>query len=512
MGAEAITRRRGGTQGRHHERGSTPIVQRRPVVRRITDYEYFTEAGLERIHQASMTILEEVGIDFRDAIALDAWRKAGAKIVGERVHIDRGLMMEILSHAPSEFVQHARNPERNVTVGGRNTIFVPTYGSPFVRDLDNKRRYGTLEDLRNFVKLTYMTPNLHHSGGVICEPVDVPVPKRHLDIVYSHIKYSDKPYMGIVTAPERAEDCVKMARILFGDEFIDAGKTVMTSIVNCNSPMVWDESMLSALRVYARANQAVLVTPFIMAGAMAPASTAGAIAQLNAEALAGIAYGQLERPGSPMVYGSFVTTVSMQSGAPMMGTAEPAMMIYACCQLARRYKLPVRTGGMLNGSKVADAQAAYESIQTMIPTLMAGTNFVMHTAGWLEAGLSAGYAKFMLDADQLASLQIFAEGPDLSDEALALEAVREVGPGGHYLGCAHTQRNFKTAFYTSTIADNNSFEQWEAEGARDANQRAADRARKVLQQYEAPPLDPAIDEALLDFIARKKTGLPDTVR
>ena len=305
-----------------------------------------------------------------------------------------------------------------------------------MRDLDNKRRYGTLEDLQNFVKLAYMTPNIHHSGGVICEPVDVPVPKRHLDIVYSHIKYSDKPYMGIVTAPERAEDCVKMARILFGDAFIDAGKTVMASIVNCNSPMVWDESMLSALRVYARANQAVLVTPFIMAGAMAPASTAGAIAQLNAEALAGIAYGQLERPGSPMIYGSFVTTVSMQSGAPMMGTAEPSMMIYACCQLARRYKLPVRTGGMLNGSKVADAQAAYESMQTMIPTLMAGTNFVMHTAGWLEAGLSAGYAKFMLDVDQLASLQIFAEGPDLSDEALALEAVREVGPGGHYLGCA----------------------------------------------------------------------------
>lgn len=510
--AEALTRRRGGTQGRHHERSGTPIAQLRPVNRRIPEYAYFTEEGLNRIHEASMTILEEVGVEFRDPVALEAWKKARAKIVGERVHIDRGLLMELLSYAPAQFVQHARNPQRSVPVGGRNTIFVPTYGSPFVRDLDNKRRYGTLEDLQNFVKLAYLSPNIHHSGGVICEPVDVPVPKRHLDIVYSHIKYSDKPYMGIVTAPERAEDCVSMARILFGNDFIDAGNTVMASIVNCNSPLVWDETMLSALRVYASANQAVLVTPFIMAGAMAPASTAGAIAQLNAEALAGIAYAQLVRPGSPMIYGSFVTTVSMQSGAPMMGTAEPAMMIYACCQLARRYKLPVRTGGMLNGSKIADAQAAYESMGTMIPTIMAGTNFVMHTAGWLEAGLSAGYAKFMLDVDQLASLQIFAEGPDLSDEALALEAVREVGPGGHYLGCAHTQRNFKTAFYTSTIADNNSFEQWEAEGARDANQRAADRARKLLAQYEAPPLDPGIDEALRDFIARKKAGLPDNVR
>lgn len=510
--AEAMTRRRGGTQGRHTERTGTPIVQLRPVTRRIPEYAYFTEEGLDRIHEASMTILEEVGVEFRDPVALEAWKKARAKIVGERVHIDRGLLMELLSHAPASFVQHARNPQRSVPVGGRNTIFVPTYGSPFVRDLDNKRRYGTLEDLQNFVKLAYMTPNIHHSGGVICEPVDVPVPKRHLDIVYSHIKYSDKPFMGMVTAPERAEDCVAMARILFGNDFIEAGNTVMASIVNCNSPLVWDETMLSAMRVYARANQAVLVTPFIMAGAMAPASTAGAIAQLNAEALAGISYAQLVRPGSPMIYGSFVTTVSMQSGAPMMGTAEPAMMIYACCQLARRYKLPVRTGGMLNGSKVADAQAAYESMGTMIPTIMAGTNFVMHTAGWLEAGLSAGYAKFMLDVDQLASLQIFAEGPDLSDEALALEAVREVGPGGHYLGCAHTQRNFKTAFYTSTIADNNSFEQWEAEGARDANQRAAERARKQLAQYEAPPLDPGIDEALKDFIARKKAGLPDNVR
>ena len=510
--AEAMTRRRGGTQGRHHERGSAPLAQLRPVNRRIPEYAYFTEEGLDRIHGASMTILEEVGVEFRDPVALEAWKKARAKIVGERVHIDRGLLMELLSHAPASFVQHARNPERSVPVGGRNTIFVPTYGSPFVRDFENKRRYGTLEDLQNFVKLAYLSPNIHHSGGVICEPVDVPVPKRHLDIVYSHIKYSDKPYMGIVTAPERAEDCVSMARILFGNDFIDAGNTVMASIVNCNSPLVWDETMLSALRVYARANQAVLVTPFIMAGAMAPASTAGAIAQLNAEALAGIAYAQLERPGSPMIYGSFVTTVSMQSGAPMMGTAEPAMMIYACCQLARRYKLPVRTGGMLNGSKIADAQAAYESMGTMIPTIMAGTNFVMHTAGWLEAGLSAGYAKFMLDVDQLASLQIFAEGPDLSDEALALEAVREVGPGGHYLGCAHTQRNFKTAFYTSNIADNNSFEQWEAEGARDANQRAAERARKLLAQYEAPPLDPGVDEALKDFIARKKAGLPDNVR
>lgn len=509
--AELATRRRGGTGGRRAERAGAPIVQKRYITRKIPIVELLDAAGLELIHETSMTIIEEIGIDFRDAPALAAWKQAGAEVRGERVRIPRALLLSLIAQTPREYTQHARNPERSVVIGGRNTVFAPTYGSPFVRDFENRRRYGTLEDLRNFVKLAYMTPNLHHSGGVICEPVDVPVPKRHLDIVYSHIKYSDKPFMGIVTAEERAEDTIKLVRVLFGDAFIDAGNTVLTSVVNCNSPMVWDATMLSALRVYARNNQAVLVTPFIMAGAMAPASTAGAVAQLNAEVLVGIAYAQLVRPGAPMVYGNFVTTVSMQSGAPMMGTPEPAMMIYMTTQLARKYGLPVRSGGMLTGSKIADAQAAYESVQTMIPTLMAGTNFVLHSAGWLEAGLAAGYGKFMLDADQIAMLQIFAEGPNLSEEGIAMEAIREVGPGGHYLGCAHTQRNFKTAFYTSPIADNNSYEQWEAEGAKDANRRGTERAQSLLRQYEAPPLDPAIDEALQDFIARRKSDLPEGV-
>ncbi len=512
MTESALHKRRGGTAGRHKAEAEAPLVQRSQIRRRIPRYELLDAEGIERIHATSMTILEEIGIDFRDEIALAAWKKAGADIRGERVHIDRALLMDLIAKAPARYTQRARNPARNVEIGGENTVFAPTYGSPFVRDFENKRRYGTLADLENFVKLAYLTPDLHHSGGVICEPVDVPVPKRHLDIVYTHMRYSDKPFMGIVTAEERAEDTLELCRILFGADFIAAGNTVLTSVVNCNSPLVWDQTMLSALRVYARANQAVLVTPFIMAGAMAPASTAGAIAQLNAEVLAGIAYAQLVRPGAPMVYGSFVTTVSMQSGAPMMGTPEPAMMIYAVAQLARRYNLPVRSGGMLNGSKIADAQAAYESLGTMIPTLMAGVNFVLHSAGWLEAGLAAGYGKFMLDADQIAMLRIFADGLDLSDEALALEALREVGPGGHYLGCAHTQRNFKTAFYTSTVADNNSFEQWDAEGAKDANRRATEKAQALLARYEAPPLDRAIDEALRDYIARRKRDLPDGLR
>ena len=504
-------RRTGGTVGRRAARAAAPIVQKRYITREIPLYELIDAAGVELIHEHSMTILEEIGVEFRDEGALALWRQAGAGVEGQRVRIPRELLLEKLAQAPAEFTQAARNPERSVVIGGRNTVFAPTYGSPFVRDFDNVRRYGTLQDLRNFVKLAYMTPELHHSGGVICEPVDVPVPKRHLDIVYSHIKYSDKPFMGMVTTPPRAEDTVRMAEILFGKDVVGP-QTVLISVVNCNSPLVWDAAMLGALTVYARHNQAVLVTPFIMAGAMAPAATAGSVAQLNAEVTAGIAYAQLVRPGAPMVYGNFVTTVSMLSGAPMMGTPEPAMMIYVTAQLARRYGLPVRTGGMLTGSKVADAQAAYESMATMLPTLMAGANFVLHCAGWLEAGLSAGYGKFVLDADQIAMLQVFSKGLDLSEEGLAMEAVREVGPGGHYLGCAHTRRNFKTAFYLSKVADNNSFEQWEAEGAHDANARAVEIAKRMLDQYEPPPLDPGIDEALRDFIARRKAELPDAVR
>jgi len=511
-GADGEAARRGGASGRRTARANAPLIQKRYLTREIPLYELLDPAGVELIHDQSMTILEEIGIDFRDEAALGLWRRAGAEVTGERVRIPRQLLLEKLALCPCEFTQHARNPERNVVIGGRNTVFAPVYGSPFVRDFDNRRRYGTLDDLRNFVKLAYMTPCLHHSGGVICEPVDVAVPKRHLDIVYTHMRYSDKPFMGMVTAPSRAEDSVRLAEILFGPAFV-AKNAVLLSVTNCNSPLVWDATMLGALTVYARANQAVLVTPFIMAGAMAPAATAGSVAQLNAEVTAGIAYTQLVRPGAPMVYGNFVTSVSMQSGAPMMGTPEPAMMIYMTAQLARKYGLPLRTGGMLTGSKIADAQAAYESMATMIPTLMAGANFVLHSAGWLEAGLTAGYGKFVMDADQVAMMQTFAAGPDLSAEGLAMEAIREVGPGGHYLGCAHTRRNFQSAFHRPEVADNNSFEQWEADGASDANARAVEIAKRMLARYDefAPALDPAIDEALQDFIARRKRELPDAV-
>jgi trimethylamine--corrinoid protein Co-methyltransferase len=486
------------------------------ITRKIPYYEVLGTEGLELLEHNADTILQEIGIDFRDdPEALQLLKEAGADVQAERVRFPRGLCRTIVSRsAPREFTQHARNPAHTVIMGGNRTVFAPAYGSPFVRNLDEGRRYAKIEDFRNFVKLAYMATSIHHSGGTICEPVDLPVNKRHFDMVYSHMKYSDKPYMGSVTHPERATDTVEMTKILFGEDYLDAAtgkpKTFITSLINANSPLTWDSTMLGALKTYARANQATIVTPFILAGAMSPVTVAGTVAQTLAESLAGMTLAQLVNPGAPVIMGSFASSLSMQSGAPTFGTPEPALVLYAMAALARRLGVPFRSGGALCASKIADAQAAYESANTMIPTALAGVNFVLHTAGWLEGGLSMGYEKFMMDVDQAGMMHTLLAGVDLSDNGQALDAIREVGPGKHFLGCAHTQANFQTAFYRSPLADNNSFEQWDAEGAADMNKRANAQWKKQLAEYEAPPMDPAVDEALLDYMNRRKASFPDS--
>ena len=480
------------------------------IDRKIPYFEVLNDEALETIEYNAETVLEEIGIEFRDfPEALELLRNAGADIDGERVRFPRGMCRSIIrASAPSEYIQHARNPDRNVVIGGDRTVLVPAYGSPFVRDLDDGRRYATLGDFQNFVKLAYMSPGLHHSGGTVCEPVDIPVNKRHFDMVYSHIKYSDKPFMGSVTHPERAEDSVAMAKIVFGDDFVEEN-TVMTSLINANSPMTFDATMLGAATVYARHNQATLISPFLLAGAMSPVTVAGTVIQILAEALAGIAYVQLVRPGAPVIFGTFAAAVSMQSGAPTFGTPEPSLIVYAAAQLARRLGLPFRSGGGLCASKIADAQAAYESANTLQTSALAGGNFMLHTAGWLEGGLAMGYEKFIMDADQANMIAKLLEGVDMSDNGQAMDALREVGPGSHFLGATHTQANFETAFYRSNTADNNSFEQWEIEGSQDAAQRANRIWKQMLDDYEPPALDPAIDEALIDFINKRKSEFPD---
>ena len=321
---------------------------------------------------------------------------------------------------------------------------------------------------------------------------------------------SDKPFMGSVTEPSRAADSVEMCEILFGKEFV-AENTVMTSLININSPLTFDSVMMGALEVYAAANQAAIVSPFIVGGAMAPVSVAGTLTQVLAEVLAGVAYSQLIRKGAPVVMGAFVTSIDMNSGAPTFGTPEAAQITYGVGQLARRLGLPYRSAGSFCGSKLPDAQAAYETANTLNGGLLAGVNFMLHAAGWLEGGLVASYEKFVMDADQLGILHRLAEGVAVDESAQAMDALREVGPGGHYLGCAHTQANFKTAFWRTDLLDYKPFETWDEEGARDTQALASARVTKLLGDYQQPGMDPGTAEALAAYVARRKEELPDTL-
>jgi trimethylamine--corrinoid protein Co-methyltransferase len=501
--------RGGGGSARRAERTAVHFETARFIERNIPNFEILNDEALEIIEWNAETVLEEIGVNFIDNPgALALWRAAGADVRGERVHIPRGLARKLCSTAPRSFTQHARNPERNVDIGGRNLVLAPVYGPPFVRDIISGRRYATLHDFQNFVKLGYMSKWLHHSGGTVCEPTDVPVNKRHLDMLLAHMVLSDKPYMGSVTEPSRAEDSVAMSKILFGDEFVDQN-TVMTSLININSPLTFDGIMMGALEVYAKANQAAIISPFIVGGAMAPVTVAGTLTQVLAEVLAGVAYSQLVRAGAPVIFGAFVTSIDMNSGAPTFGTPEASHITYGAGQLARRLGLPYRSGGSFCGSKLPDAQAAYETANSLNMALLSGVNFMLHACGWLEGGLVSSYEKFVMDADQLGTLHHLAQGVMMDTNGQAMDALREVGPGGHFLGCEHTQANFKSAFWRSEVFDYKPFETWAEEGARDTQTLAAVRVRKQLGDYEQPSLDAGIHEALKDFVARRKAAEPD---
>ncbi len=506
----AGSKRRSGARTRKQQRAIASPQVFAGVRRQIPTYQLLSEEGLDVIERNTDQILKEVGIEFRgDVEALELWRKAGADVKGERVRFDPGFLKAIIAKSsPRSFTQHARNPERSVLIGGDNVVFAPAYGAPFVHDMDNGRRYGTLADFENLIKLTYNSPWLHHSGGTVCEPVDQPVNKRHLDMVYAHLRYTDKPFMGSVTAPERAEDSIDMARIVFGETFVDQNCVIMGNI-NMNSPLVYDRAMSGSLRAYARANQCPVVVPFILGGATGPVSMAGAVAQSLAEVMAGVALGQLERPGSPAVFGNFLTSVNLKTGSPTFGTPESALGSFAAAQLARRIGLPLRCSGAFTSSKLPDAQAMQESVTSLYTALLCGANFVLHAAGWLEAALTIGYEKLMLDADYLGAAHTLLGGLALDTNALALDAFKEVGPGNHFFGCAHTLSNYETAFHECELADTDSFENWSDAGRKDSIMRANTKWKETLRNYEPPPFDVAIDEALKEFMAKKKASMPD---
>jgi trimethylamine--corrinoid protein Co-methyltransferase len=501
--------RGGGGAARRAQRSAVSFETAKYIERNVPNFEVLTEEAIAVIEANAEQILEEIGVAFVDnPQALERWKAVGAEVTGERVRIPRGLARELIKTAPSEFTQHARNPERNVVIGGRNLVLAPVYGPPFVRDVDGGRRYATMEDFQKFVKLAYMSKWLHHSGGTVCEPTDVAVNKRHLDMLLAHMTLSDKPFMGSVTDPDRARDSIEMAEILFGRDFVDQN-TVLTSLININSPLTFDATMMGALEAYAAKNQAAIISPFIVGGAMAPVTVAGTLTQVLAEVLAGVAYSQMIRPGAPAIFGTFVTSIDMNSGAPTFGTPEAAKITYGAGQLARRLGLPYRSAGSYNGSKLPDAQAGYESANSLNVGLLAGVNFMLHSCGWLEGGLVADFEKFVMDADQLGALHGIASGVQIDENAQAMDALREVGPGGHYLGCAHTQANFKSAFWRSDLLDYKPFETWDEEGGRDTRQLAKLRVEKLLADYQQPALDPAINEALNTYVAEKKASMPD---
>ncbi|MFM2079262.1 MAG: hypothetical protein RJA49_3152, partial [Actinomycetota bacterium] len=434
------------------------------LTRDIPPYELLGEEGLVSMETHADRLLAEIGIEIRDdPESLQLFRDAGATVDGITVRFDPGHARALCATAPREFTQLARNPGRSVQIGGKHVVLAPTYGSPFVRDLEGGRRYGTIADFENFVKLTHSSPYLHHSGGTVCEPTDVPVNKRHLDMVYAHLRYNDQGFLGSVTAPERAADNIEMARIVFGADVVDANCVIMGN-VNVNSPLVWDATMTGALKTYARANQGQVVTPFILGGAMGPVTNAGAIAQAHAETLVGVALGQLVRPGAPAIYGNFLSSMALRSGSPTFGMPEPAIGSLVVGQLARRVGLPLRCSGAFTSSKVPDGQAMTESAVSFMSALLCGANYILHSAGWLEGALTMGYEKFQLDLDLCGAAATYLKGVSFDEDQFALDAFAEVGPGKHFFGTQHTLRHYETAFFEPPLSDNTSFEQWRDAG------------------------------------------------
>ncbi len=470
---------------------------------RLKPYDILSEDDVEAIHGQAMNILEEIGVDFLDGQAREIFGKAGMKIEDMRVRFDRDFILETVAKTPATFELQARNASRSVVLGGDNVVTAPVYGPPFITDLERGRRGATIEDFNNFDKMAQAIDQIHCAGGTTVEPEDLPLGSRHLDMVYSHLRWTDKPFMGSVISRENARDTIDMASIVFGGRDRIEKTPAVISLVNVNSPLRYDDRMLGALLEYSEAGQPVIVTPFLMAGAMSPMGLAGTLAQQTAEALAGIALVQLIRPGTPSVYGSFLTNTDMQSGSPAFGTPESAMGILASAQMARHYNLPFRGGGALTSSKAPDAQAAYESMMCMWPTILGRVNFV-------ESALLASYEKFIIDVEALRMFEwILGHGISVDAEGLAMDAIREVGPGGHFLGAEHTLRNYRTGFYRPWISSTENFDRWNRFGARTADVVAAEKWKQVLAEYPDPGIDPGIDQQLREFIDRRKQELGD---
>lgn len=501
--------RKAARRGRSARRGAPDSVVSY-TKRKTPAYQLLNELELDAIETQADWILENIGVEFRgDETALDLFRDAGAWVDGQRVTFAPGHARQLCTSAPNQFTLHARNPAKSVELGGNNVVLMPGYGSPFVSDLERGRRYATLEDFQNFVKLTYSTPYLHHSGGTVCEPTDVPVNKRHLDMVLAHLTLSDKPFMGGVTSPVRAQDSIDMARLVFGEAFVDENAVIQGNI-NVNSPLIYDDTMSGALRVYASAGQCVCVSPAIFAGAMGPLSPAAVAAQTLAEGMVGIALAQLVQPGCPVVFGSFHSTMNLKSGALTFGSPEANLASMVLSQLGHRLGVPVRSGGgHVSGSNAADGQAMQDSVGAMWATLLSGAHQVWHAAGWLEGGLVMSYEKFIMDIDHCGAMLKMLQGIDVSDEVFGRDAYFETGPGENFLSTAHTLRHFATANFQPEIPEAGPFETWSESGSLRADQRSTARWKSMLAGYQAPSMDEGIRSRLEDFVAERQASMKD---
>jgi trimethylamine---corrinoid protein Co-methyltransferase len=471
-------------------------------------YEVLSAESMDKLDRGWRRIVTEIGVEFMSDRALDLFRAAGQRVEDKTVFLDPDFVLEQVAKAPREFDVHARNPANSIHIGGSSMAFGAVYGPPFVREGD-VRRDATMEDFRNFSRLAQSFDVLDSAGGVVCEPNDAPLDSRHLDMTYALQTLTDKMYMGNVVSGVNAADTIAMGAILFGGRDVIEEKPVSISLINCNSPLRWDDRMLDAQFEYSAANQPVVLTPFLLMGAMSPVTIPAALVQQIAEALSGIALSQLIRPGCPVIFGSFLSNIDMQSGSPCFGTPESAIGLLCTGQIARHFGLPFRSGGGLTSSQVADAQAGYEALMTMLPTFLAGTNWVMHSAGWLEGGLVAGFEKFIVDIELLQMMQVEFTPLEISDDSLAFGAHEEVGHGGHFLGAMHTMERFRTCFYRPMLSSSDNYEKWMRGGGLDTSARATKIYQEKLASYQQPPLDDAIREELEEYVTRRRAELGD---
>jgi trimethylamine---corrinoid protein Co-methyltransferase len=478
-------------------------------VNRMPRYEVLSPDALDTIERGWRRLVSEIGVQFDHERALALFAAAGQSVDGDRVRFDPDWVLEQVAKAPSEFAMRARNPAHDLRIGGDHMIFAPTQGPPFVR-MGDERRDGTIADLERLIMLTQMFDELDTPGGNICEPDDVPLDSRHLVQNLALITLSDKVFEGDPFSAEKARDSIAMAEIVFGGRAQIEERPVMFANANANSPLRFDRRMLESMLEYSAANQAVLVTPFLLMGSMAPVTIAAALAQQTAEVLTGVSLLQLVRPGAPSIMGSFLSTTDMQSGSPSFGGPESALGLYASGQIARRYELPWRAGGgTLTASQTVDAQAGTEAFNTLVSAFLAGANVVWQSAGWLEGGLVTCFEKFVVDVEMLKLLRVQFTPPAIDEDTLAFGAHEEVGPGGHFLGAAHTLERFRECFYRPMLASTENFERWTRNGSLDQAARAARLWRELLERYERPPLDDAVLAELTEFVERRTRELGD---